>query len=116
MCRMAKTKVQGQFEHDPKAGLTWLTCPGSEKDVANPAGTGIAHLRRPASADEFWLLADWNRSGSSRLFHAGALIGPATVEIPGLPMKTEDETGRIWHVCKFRYFGPLLERSCLIAA
>lgn len=68
------------------------------------------------SSDEFWRLADWSRSEESLAYHTETLMSWAPVELLERPIPLEDETGRIWHLCKFRYFGPVREREQLIAS
>lgn len=70
----------------------------------------------PKSSDEFALLARWDRSPESLLFHAETLISWAPVEILSMPAPMEDETGTRWMMCRFRYFGPYGERDILIGS
>ena len=70
--------------------------------------------RSPRSPDEFWLLARWDRSPRSLIFHTESLISWAPIEILGLPQPVEDETGERWMLCRFRYFGPYADRNRLV--
>ena len=85
-----------------------------QDDVRAAADLALSVLSR--SADEFCLLADWNRSPRSLVFHAESLISWAPVEITNRPCRVEDTEGKVWHVCKFRYFGSVAERDQLVAS
>lgn len=76
--------------------------------------TENAVLNEPRSGDEFWMLAEWSRSGESLAFHAESLISWAPVEILERPTPVLDETGQAKWLCKFRYFGPIKDRARLI--
>ncbi|MGB3625523.1 MAG: hypothetical protein WA989_06840 [Henriciella sp.] len=79
-----------------------------------PAAMGA--FSPPASPDEFGLLAEWDRPVKSLLFHAESLISWAPVEIVSRPDRVVDETGKQWFVCRFRYFGPVVERDQIVAS
>jgi len=67
-----------------------------------------------SSGDEFWMVAEWSRSGENLAFHAESLISWAPVEILERPTLIIDETDQAKWLCKFRYFGPVRDRARLI--
>ncbi|RIJ24617.1 hypothetical protein D1224_10445 [Henriciella barbarensis] len=66
------------------------------------------------SEDEFWMIAEWSRTGESLAFHTESLISWAPIEILECPTPIIDETDQSKWLCKFRYFGPIKDRARLI--
>lgn len=81
-------------------------------DQTNLSGACTADV--PRDGDEFWMIAEWSRTGESLAFHAESLISWAPVEILELPTELVDEAGQSKWLCKFRYFGPVKDRARLI--
>lgn len=81
-------------------------------DQNDEPGTSLS--QGTESGDEFWMIAQWSRSAESLAFHAESLISWAPVEILERPAAVIDETGQTKWLCKFRYFGPVRDRTRLI--
>lgn len=95
--------------------------PNASAEMSVLAGDVPAHALEgqcssPRSADEFWIVVDWTRSPESLGYHAETLVSWAPIEILESPVIVSDDAGKPWHLCKFRYFGPVRERGRLIAS
>lgn len=83
-----------------------------------PAESADIHCAHSAdtlqAGDEFWMVAEWSRTGESLAFHTESLISWAPIEILECPTPIIDETDQSKWLCKFRYFGPIKDRARLI--
>ena len=83
--------------------------------TAESAGSfGAGSTDTLQAGDEFWMVAEWSRSGESLAFHTESLISWAPIEILECPTPIIDETDESKWLCKFRYFGPIKDRARLV--